>query len=92
MFGEGLLLEARTLNFSISGMAIVTDGPIAPGATFSLRCFLPVAGSKAELVTQARVVHSIFSNTDGGFASGVVFIKPSLDVLNLISRALGAYR
>ncbi|KQY88268.1 PilZ domain-containing protein [Pelomonas sp. Root1444] len=92
LFQEGLLLEARTLNLSISGMAIVADGPVAPGTTFALRCFLPVAGSKVELVTQARVVHSIFSNAEGGFAIGIVFVKPSVEVLSLISRALGASR
>lgn len=36
----GLLLDVRTLNLSSSGMAIVTDGPDSPGATFMLRCFI----------------------------------------------------
>ncbi|MGM9480245.1 PilZ domain-containing protein [Roseateles sp. NT4] len=62
---EGLLMDARTLNISESGMAIVTDGPLVPGLVLTSRCHLLVAGERVELATQVRVVHSVFSNADG---------------------------
>lgn len=87
---NSLLLDARALNLSISGMAIAADGPIAPGTAVALRCFLPLGGSKMELLTQARVVHSVFSNAEGGFAIGLVFVDLSAEATGLIARVLSA--
>lgn len=86
----GLLLNARTLNLSSSGMAIVTDGPIAPGTTFMLRCLIGPGGTKAELITKVRSVHSVYSRAEAGFVTGLAFVSLSVSANELITSALRA--
>lgn len=88
----GLLMDARSLNISESGMAIVTDGPLAPGLVLTLRCFLLVAGERVELITQARVVHSVFSNAEGGFAVGLAFVNLTAQAMSTLKSALPIIR
>lgn len=88
LFAQGLLLDARTLNISATGMGIVTDGPIAPGTTFALRCHLQVNGSRAELVTPVRVMHSVFSSSEGGFVVGLSFSGQSPEAARLVAASL----
>ena len=85
---QGLVMDARTLNISTTGMAIVTDGPIVAGTTLTLRCHLLVNGTRSELITPVRVVHSVFSNSDGGFVLGLVFGAQSADAARLFAAAL----
>ena len=75
LFGDVLLLDARTLDYSDSGMAILTDGPIATGTQFSLRCYVPVAAARQELVAQVRAVRSVYSREEAGFTTGVAFVE-----------------
>lgn len=85
---EGLVMDARTLNISESGMAIVSDGPLVPGLMLTLRCLPIAAGLRQELITQARVVHCVFSNADGSVAIGLLFVSPSAQAMATISSAI----
>jgi len=85
---HGLSLDARTLNLSATGMAVVTDGPIAPGTRLAMRCHLLVQGARSELVTTASVVHSVFSNSEGGFVIGLAFHEQSAEASRLVALAL----
>jgi hypothetical protein len=88
VFAQGLVLDARTLNVSTTGMAIATDGPMAPGTSFALRCYVPVNGARMELVTQVRVVHSVFSSSEGGFVIGLLFSGQSPEAASLVAAVL----
>lgn len=90
LFAQGLVLDARTLNISATGMAIVTDGPIAPGTSFALRCHVLLNGARQELVVSVRVAHSVFSNSDGGFVVGLSFAAQSTEAAQLIAAVTAA--
>lgn len=85
---SGLNLEARSLNLSTSGMAIVVDRTIAADATLNLRCVLTQAGSPQEFLAQARVLHCVYSGAETGFVVGLGFMWLAPEMSSLISAVI----
>lgn len=89
VLNTGLAMDARSLNLSTTGMAIVADGPIAANTQLVLRCVLPLSGAMHEFVASVRVVHSIYSSSEAGFVIGLVFqtLDPSINRLLAVAVA-----
>lgn len=85
---NGLQLDVRTLDLSTSGIGILSDGPLVIGTNFVIRCLVPTGGARKELVASARVIHSVFSGTEGSFVVGLAFVAPSAEVTELVATAL----
>lgn len=90
LFDPTHTLKVRTLDISAEGIAIVTSGNPNPGITLRIRFPVPsMTGGHKTLETQARVVHSIYSGAEGGFAVGLHFVGLPSDSAKVIRDYVG---
>lgn len=66
----------RTLDISPGGLAIVASANPRPGTTCAVALALPVKPRGAvPLELRAKVVHSVFASSEGGFKIGLSFTE-----------------
>jgi c-di-GMP-binding flagellar brake protein YcgR len=80
-------MEVRTLDISASGMAVASPSNLPAAAPCALQLVLPLKTGRFPLQVNARVVHSVFSNAEGGFKVGMQF----LGVSSAMSAAITQY-
>lgn len=71
----GQTVRVRTLDVSVSGMAIVAAVNPPPGMSFDIEFELLVGGRGATVRAKAQVMHSVLSSADSGFRIGLNFLS-----------------
>lgn len=90
LFDQAHTLKVRTLDISVEGLAIVVTGNPSSGITFRIRFPIPTkTGGHTTIETQARVVHSIYSSAEDGFAVGLHFVGLPSDSTKAIREYVG---
>jgi len=68
-------MDVRTLDISTSGMAVVAPDNLPPSATCTIQFVLPLKRGRQTVQLNARIVHSVFSNAEGGVKVGMQFLN-----------------
>jgi len=74
-FPDRPLMEVRTLDISTSGMAVVAPDNLPPSATCTIQFMLPLKKGRQPVQLSGRIVHSVFSNAEGGVKVGMQFLN-----------------
>lgn len=88
-FQGNIVKPIKTLDISVGGCGVVLDvnPPIKLQAIMHIN--LPVGTGKFQVFeVNVQVMNSIFSNKDGGFRLGLMFLKPSAPLINAIERII----
>ena len=78
-------VQGRTLDISLTGMAVVMPFSPALGLVCKIAFSVPTAARQSKRVEIAgRTIYSILSGPQGGFRIGLEFMDISMDVVSVI--------
>lgn len=81
-------VSVRTLDVSISGLAIVASINVSPSLLCAVRFVLPegLNTGKHTIATAATVTHSVFASSENGFKIGLAFRNMPEELMMKIDR------